>query len=221
MNKNIIKVLLLAAFALTALGAVMASAASAAPQWLINGTAFNGEETISTKALGTGLVFTLKSTLPGGAPINVGCETVSSVGGAILQKNLDRATKITFGPNCKIDIPATCATATTITTGAVNSEATDLAGVEPLYIKFTPVTQPFAKIILKECAAEGNFNVSGLASCKVAAPTVSAVTKLCAFKESKTLLGSLRFGTNDATLEGVVGFTLSGVNTGKPWSANL
>jgi hypothetical protein len=198
--------------------AIASDTASAAPQWLINGTAFSGTETISTKALGSG--FTLRSTLPGGTPMVVSCPSAGTIGGQISGSNKGSATKTAFGPTCLVTTPK-CRVQAEITLAGVNFEATDLAGAEPLYLKFTPTTQPFTTVKITECAGEGNFNIQGLMSCKIAAPTVSAVEKLCAFNENRTLLGSLRFGTEPITLSGTAGFRLSGTNTGKPWSSNL
>jgi hypothetical protein len=217
MLKGKFRVLLFVVFAVMATSAIASATASAAPQWLINGTAFTGQETISAKQLSP---ITLKSALPGGTPITITCPTASSTGAKINGNNKGSATTISFGPTCATITPK-CKVQAQITTAGVNAEATDLAGAEPLYIKFTPTTQPFTVIKLAECAGEGSFNVQGLASCKVLAPTLSASTKLCTFQESTTLLGSLRFGTEPATLEGTAGFSLSGVNVGKSWSANL
>jgi hypothetical protein len=212
------KVLAVAVFAAMAVGAIASASASAAPQWLINGAAFSGTETISSKALGSG--FTLRSKLPGGAAVTISCPTLSTEGGRIFGDKENSAKKIAFGPTCAAIAPK-CTVQAQITTGEVTSEATDLADLEPLYIKFVPTAQPFSKISLMACSGEGTFEVHGLASCRVLLPTTSAITKLCTFQESKTLLGTLRFGTEPATLEGTAGFTLSGPNTGQPWSANL
>jgi hypothetical protein len=217
MLKGKFRVLLFVVFAVMATSAIASATASAAPKWLINGTAFTGTETLATKALGS---VTLKSALPGKVPVTISCPSASSTGAQISGGNKGSATRINFGPTCNTVTPK-CKVQAEITTAGVNAEATDLAGAEPLYIKFTPSTQPFTVIKLTECAGEGNFNVQGLASCKVKSPTVSAVEKLCTFQESTTLLGSLRFGTEPATLEGTAGFSLSGTNAGKPWSANL
>jgi hypothetical protein len=218
MLKGKFRVLVTVVFAVMGLSAVLAASASATPRWLINGTALTAAETISAKALGSG--FTLKSSLPGGSAVNISCPTINATGAQIEPANKNKATRITFGPTCVANAPK-CKVQKEITTATVNSESTDLGGVEPLYIKFVPSTQPFSIVKLTECAGEGNFNVQGLASCKVIAPTTAAVEKLCLFKESTTLLGSLRFGTEPATLEGEAGFTLSGTNVGKPWSSNL
>jgi hypothetical protein len=88
-------------------------------------------------------------------------------------------------------------------------------------LEFVLQIQPFLTVTLTNCAAEGKFSYTGIASCVFVAPTVAAVTKLCTAKESKTLLGSLRFGTEPATMEGTVGAVLYGANAGKPFSANL
>jgi hypothetical protein len=201
--------------------AFVSASASAAPQWLINKAAFSGEESISIRAQGAGpLRFFFNFAQPGGAITVTSCENVETRVGRLFGNRRGRfLTRVYVG--CKVDPPAKCTTQKQITTGEEEMELTDLGGAAPLYMKFTPVKQPFTAISLMECAGEGKYNVSGTSTCKVVEPTVEAVEKACVFSEAKNLLGSLKIGASEATLSGTLGFTLSGANVGKTWSANL
>jgi hypothetical protein len=151
------------------------------------------------------------------------CPSEGTVGGKISASNQGADTRTAFGPTCLVSTPSPCHIQAEITTGTLNFEATDLAGAEPLYFRFTPAIQPFTVLMVSNCAAEGLLKVQGQTNCQVVAPTVSAVTKSCVFNEGGKLFGSLRLspGSGPVSLSGTVGFTLSGANTGKPWSANL
>jgi hypothetical protein len=215
------RVLVFAVLAITAVGAFASASASAAPQWLINGTPFKIEEAISAKVAIPGDLLNLITTLTGGAQLIIGCTTFETIGGAIFENNKNKAAKIIF-KNCKVDTPKECKVKEPITAENVTSEAVDLGGVVPVFIPFSP-TPPgngvFAKITLLECSAEGVFNVTGKTVCEVLVPTTQQVEKLCQFKEIR-LSNSLKFGVQTARLEGTVGFTLTGSNKGKPWGVN-
>jgi hypothetical protein len=216
------RALLVAGLAITVIGAVASGAASAAPQWLINGTPFAGDEAISAKISVPGDLFNLISTLTGGVTrIVIGCTALEPIGGEIFGDRLDKATKLAL-TNCKVDTPGGCKVTEPVVALNLASEAVDLNGMAPVYTTFSP-TPPgnglFVKIFITGCSAEGVYNVGGKTVCEILTPTTQQVEKLCQFKEIR-LLNSLKFGLQTARLEGTVVLSLTGPNKGKTWGVN-
>jgi hypothetical protein len=200
----------------------MTASASAAPQWSINGTPFNGSEAISAKIAVPGDLLNLISTLTGGTTkVIIGCTTLETIGGEIFGGNKNKVSKLIFR-GCKQDTPPGCKITEPLVIENVTSEAVDLGGVAPVFITFSPTPAGngvFLKFTITGCSAEGVFKVTGKTVCEVLAPPVEQVEKLCLFKETR-LLNSLRFGQQTARLEGTVAFTLTGANKGKAWDVN-
>jgi hypothetical protein len=196
--------------------------ASAAPQWLINGTPFAGSEAITPKIAVAGDLLNLVSTLTGGTTrLIIGCTGLQVIGAEIFGNNKNKEPKLIFS-NCKFDTPAGCKIAEPIVAENVTSEVIDLGGVAPVFITFFP-TPPgngaFTKLTITGCSAEGTFSIFGKFACESLAPTTQQVEKLCQLKEIR-LLNSLRYGAQTARLEGTLGFTLAGANKGKVWAVN-
>jgi hypothetical protein len=218
MTKAKARVLYLAILAVLIVDGAVTSPASAT-QWLVSGVAFNGEESIGATLLpGAGLVH-LTTHLPGGELFVKGCEGFALTGAKMFGKNKGQAESLTL-TKCKVDHPVGCKTNSQIVIKPTVAEAVDLvAGVEPVYVTFTPKTgNEFVTVIVEGCAAEGIYKAVGRAACKVFQPTVSAVMKLCSFEQS--LYNSVRFGVSTAVLEGTVGVLLTGAKKGLPVSVN-
>jgi hypothetical protein len=225
--KSKVRVLMLAAFAVMMMGAVAASSASAAPTWKVRGSTLAGSEGITATflPLANGLVAILKSKLPGNkATIEISCKKALLVGGKITAPNAGSATKIAF-KECKVDTKECkllAAQEAEIATSELSAETTDLSGVEPLFLKISPkaVGGLFTTIKLVECAGEGEFKIFGTAACAAAAKATAEQTlHLCQFGPTvATLLTTLKFGTEPATIEG--GGSVSLVNGGN-WSSTL
>jgi hypothetical protein len=219
------KSLILAGLAVIVAGGVVPAAASATPVWRVRGSVLTGGSegiTATFLTVGGGLTAVLTSKLPGGKiEVIISCKISAIVGGKITAPNKGSASKLAFkgckldSKECKLTSPET----TEITTLAVTAEAVDLAGAEPLFVTFKPTSGTiFAAIDLVACAGEGKFNVSGVAACRME-PTATDEQELhlCAF-EGVTLLNTLKFGTEPATLRAFESFTL--VNGGD-WSSEL
>jgi hypothetical protein len=225
MRKSNVRVLMLAALAVMVVGGVGGSSASAT-SWKVRGTALTGSEGITATFLPigtTGLAFIFTAKLPGGKiSIVISCKTVIFVIGKITAPNTGSIIKIILR-GCKIDgltCKLTAAETTEISTSEVSVESTDLATQEPLFLKFSPKTVGgnFTSISLIECAGEGKFSIFGTAACAAAAKaTTEQALHLCQFG-SVTLLTTLKFGTEPATIESGASVTL--VNGGN-WSSTL
>jgi hypothetical protein len=213
--------------AVLVVGIVGTPSALAAPKWNVRGTALTGSEGITAtfSAIGTsGLKLFLRSKLQGGKiEVVISCKT-ASVFNAIMMAINAGVVKF-FWTGCKVD-SASCkltpAETTEIATTELSAETTDLSGVEPLYLKVSPKTVGGTLVVIKliECAAEGEFKVFGTAACAVAAKaTTEQALHLCQFAPTVgTLLTTLKFGTEPATIEGGASVTL--VNGGN-WSSSL
>jgi hypothetical protein len=192
--------------AVFAMSAIVASAASAAPTWKIEGKEFTGEEEISS----TGGPFTL--TVPKlGVAIKCEKETDS---GTIFSKNKDEA-KIEF-TKCVVEKAANCTVKEPITS-EVNTALTEVSG--KVYDKFTPKKEPFTTITLEgtSCALKKAYEVTGTEAGEVGAEEVESKLK---FSEaiSKAAGTVLKFGADEAFLEGTTNQKLAGKEKGKKWN---
>jgi hypothetical protein len=103
---------------------IAATPAQAAPQYFVEGSAFNGEEAIEA-GLESGTSINLESTLTGGATIQILCGALKLLNAKIKEKNKSTEEGIVF-EKCKVDTPATCKIQETLATNAVNDEVVDV-----------------------------------------------------------------------------------------------
>jgi hypothetical protein len=224
MLKSRFRMLIFAALTVMVAGGIASATASAAPKWLVRGTALVGTEGLTTTFLviEKELVAILTTTLPGGkVTIKISCKKAVGNNVTITAPNTNAASSVSF-KECKLDTTScklTAAEIKEINTGAISSEAVDLGAAEPFFITLKAAAGGiFVKITLIECAGEGVFNVEGTAACRVLPKvTTEQLLHLCNFEEV-TLLSTLKFGTEKASIVAGASFTLV---KGGNWSANL
>lgn len=197
MHSSRVRHLLVAMIAVLALTAVGAGTAQAAPTWKIEAKEFTGEETFTSKET---KAFELKAEkLP-----TIKCATETDKG-KIFGKNKDEST-IEFS-SCEVVGAAKCAV--TVGKSEVNTELLEVGGI--VYDKFTPKTEPFAKITITgaECVLILKEEpVTGTACGEVGA---EAVNSLVTFSEAiaTTCKTELKLGKRKAGLVGVSGEELT------------
>jgi hypothetical protein len=213
------------ALAVMAVSGIASASASAAPKWLVRGTALTGSEGITAIFLPIGttkLVVLLKSKLPGGkVEIIISCAKAAIIGGKITAPNAGSATKLSF-KECKLDskeCKLTAAESAEIGTSEVSMETTDLATTEPLFLKLVPKGGTnFFTFRLIECAFEGEFKLTGtMASAITAKATREQTLHLWKF-ETITLLSTLKYGSEPMSIE--MGVSVALINGGN-WSSTL
>jgi hypothetical protein len=226
MNKRGMMAVLFAVLALTALvGAANASAA----KWFINGSELKVPvtETVSAeKAPGetkVELAFTtlgFKLTATGISCVN--CTIDNAVEGG------HSAAKLQF-TGVTVDEPTGCGVAGTLETKSLTDRIKmGVAGheTETFDELFTDpiegVAQPWFTLKVTECAAAGNYKISGTVTGHSANATgVEATRQTLRFSETDQINGggALIIGGKTGQLMGEVSTKLSGANAGKTWSA--
>jgi hypothetical protein len=210
------KSLTLTVMAVLAVSAAAASDASAAPHWIINGTALASGSSES--------VLGLLST--GNASIQV---AISKIETDVLCTSAE-ATETITGPNkdedsngpvfsgCSISKPAGCGLTNPIVVKPLTSEllATETGGVG--LDTWSPKTgDEFVSLTISgtACVVEGVYQVTGKVQCE-AKLNVESETFPCLFNKNSGK-GLLKFGSIEADFLAHFLFLLKGTNDGKNW----
>lgn len=202
---------LLGLFASLAMSTLTPATASAAGQVYINGAKFTGTETaegINT----TSMTFT--STVSG-IKVKELCD--HGVGkGTITDNN-----KGTISPGlelseCSLVEPSSCKAPAHINTVKLQSEL-EVESTKVFVNSFPESGTNFVVIEIENCALEGEYEINGSARCEVVEPEVEAVTKECDF--TTTSGSKMKLGRDEASLVKVDSAKLTGVNSGKAWTA--
>jgi hypothetical protein len=208
--------LFLSVMAVLVVGAVAASEASAAaPNWVINGTAFTGSETV-LGLLSNGNA-SLESTIFT-VPMDILC-TAADATGTILGGNKDAFPNgITF-TGCSISTPSGCTPTNPIALEPVTSTllSNETVGLDT----WTPTSgTEFTRFTLSgsACSIEGVYKVTGQLQCEGTLNT-EAETFACLFNKNSGN-GQLKFGSNTADFLAHFLFLLKGANDGKSWGAS-
>jgi hypothetical protein len=208
-----------------AIGAVCSATAAAAPQWLIELSALTSEESFRSEIdLGT-VDFEVSS-----LSVTILCLHEESFFGELVPTKTDLAMSITFG-GCSVDAPSACK----MFNGGIPTNQIKTRGVEAELIEggglgsevwdglvaelVLGLPQSLATVTLGECAAEGSYQIKGLACGRVARPETDEQSKTLTFGASAIACEpTLEFGTNKARLVAELGLWLTGSNLNKHWS---
>jgi hypothetical protein len=211
-----VRFLFLSVMVVFAVAAVAASEASAAaPNWVVNGTAFTGSETV-LGLLSNGNA-SLEATISTIAT-DILC-TAGDATGTILGGNKDAAPNgITF-TGCTVSKPTGCTPTNPIVVKPVTSTLLSNENVGLDTWALTSGTE-FTTITLSgsACAVEGVYKVTGQAQCEGALNT-EAETFACLFTKNSGN-GQLKLGSNVADFLAHFLFLLKGPNDGKNWGAS-
>jgi hypothetical protein len=209
-----IKLLCLSAMAASAAGAIVVPAASAAPHWVINGTALGSGSSESVLGLLSGGSVRLISKI-GTLPIEIVC-TSSVATGTITGPNKGEASSGIAFTGCSVPKPSGCTVKEPITTVPLTSEllSNETVGLDTVSAKsgteLTTIT-----ITGTACSIESKTPVSGNEQCELELNT-QAETGPCLFSDSSGK-GLLKLGSNEATILAHVLTLLKGTNDGKSW----
>jgi hypothetical protein len=212
-----IKLLLLSVMAVFAVAAVAVSEASAAaPNWVVNGTAFTGSESV-LGLLSNGNA-SVQATLGSNVFTDLLC-TAADATGTILGGNKDAAPNgITFS-GCSMTTPSGCTVTNPIVVDAVTSTllSNETVGLDT----WAPTSgTEFTKLTISgsACSIEGAYKFTGQLQCEATLNT-EAETFACLFNKNSGN-GQLKFGPNTADFLAHFLFLLKGVNDGKNWGAS-
>jgi hypothetical protein len=212
-----VKLLLLSVMAVFAVAAVAVSEASAAaPNWVVNGTAFTGSESV-LGLLSNGNA-SVEVTLGTNVFSDVLC-TAADATGTILGGNKDADPKgITF-TGCSISTPSGCTVTNPI---VVNPMTSTLLSNETVGLDTWLPTSgtEFTKLVLSgsTCSIEGSYKFTGQLQCEGALNT-EAETFACLFNKNSGN-GQLKLGTAVADFLAHFLFLLKGANDGKNWGVS-
>ncbi|HXF32337.1 MAG TPA: hypothetical protein VN522_12525 [Solirubrobacterales bacterium] len=203
-----------ALFAALALGAMTAGSVFAAPAtvksyWLENGATPSGST--ATKCSKASESLSLKSTVAG-SPVWLTATAVECVTGSKIEHTPVEGVEMAVGSGTlrftglTVMEPAGCTVAeSTITTEPLVSNV-ELEG-ESVYQKIAPAPgkTKLATVKLRNCAAEGNYNVTGFVRGLEANKTgVESTNQKLKFNSTSNAVSELKLGGNTATLEGEV-----------------
>jgi hypothetical protein len=208
-----VKLLFVSVMAVFAVGAVVASEASAAPHWVINGTPL-GSGSESVLGLLSGGSARLVSKI-GTVPTEVVCTTADATG-TILAVNEDAAPSGIQFTSCKVEHPSGCTVKEPITTVALTSEllSNEVVGLDT----WTPTSgTEFTSLTITgtACSVESKTPVTGKAQCE-GELNKEAETYSCLFTDASSK-GLLKLGSNEAQFLAHFLFLLKGTNDGKLW----
>jgi len=209
-----VKLLFVSVLAVFALGAVVASEASAAPHWVINKVALASGSSESVLGLLSGGSARLVSKI-GTIPTEVVCTTADATG-TITGPNKDEAPSGIAFTSCKVEKPTGCTVAEPIKTFALTSAllSNETVGLDT----WTPKTgEEFVTLTITgtACSVESKTPVKGKAQCEGALNT-EAETYACLFTDASSK-GLLFLGSNEAQFLAHFLFLLKGTNDGKNW----
>jgi hypothetical protein len=212
-----VRLLFLSVMAVFAVAAVASSEASAAaPNWVVEGTAFTGSETV------LGLLSNGNASLEENLGSNVFTDilcTAWDATGTILGGNKDAAPNgITFS-GCSVSTPSGCSVTNPIVVKAVTSTllSNETVGLDT----WAPTSgTEFTKIVISgtACVVEGSYNITGQAQCEGTLNT-EAETFPCLFNKNSGN-GQLKIGKEVADFLAHFLFLLKGPNDTKKWGAS-
>jgi hypothetical protein len=200
--------------AASAVAAATASKASAAPHWVINGTALGSGSSESVLSLLSEGNASLQATISA-IPTDVLCTTADATG-TILGTNKDVGSNGILFSGCTVSKPTGCSVTSPIVTKALTSELlTDETVALDTWSAKTGTE--FASITISggACSIEGAYKVTGKAQCE-GALNAEAVTFPCSF-DKETGKGLLKLGSVEAEFLAHLCTELKGTNAGKSW----